>query len=189
IRKEVKTLIDFADDNKSVTKALDNTAKEVVSYLLSKGITLSTAESCTGGMVSQAITSVSGASRIYMGGVCSYNEQIKVRVLGVDKATLERHTVYSPEVASEMSLGVMKLMETEAAIGITGIAGPDGGTAEKPVGTVYVSVRYGQKENVRNLMLYKEYKKPDRNTIRLITSVKALEMLKTLVENTESEDE
>ncbi|MGN1114771.1 MAG: CinA family protein [Oscillospiraceae bacterium] len=180
---------DFADDDKSVTKTLDNTAKVVVSYLLSKGITLSTAESCTGGMVSQAITSVSGASGIYLGGVCSYNEQIKVKVLGVNETTLERFSVYSAETASEMSLGVMKLMGSRAAVGITGIAGPGGGTAEKPVGTVYVSVRYGQKENVSNLMLYKNHKKLDRNTIRIITSVKALEMLKTLIEHTESEDE
>lgn len=181
--------MDFADDDKMVTKSLDNAAKSVVSCFMTKGITLSTAESCTGGMVGQAITEVAGASKVYLGGVCSYTEQMKMQVLGVKKETLEEHTVYSSQVASEMSLGVMKLTGSDAAVGITGVAGPDGGTDDKPVGTVYVSVRIKGKEMVKDLMLYKELKKADRRTIRILTAVKTLEMLQILVENYESEDE
>lgn len=189
VRNEVEVLMDFANGDKMVTESLDNVAKAVVSCLMTKGITLSTAESCTGGMVGEAITSVAGASNIYLGGVCSYTEEVKMKVLGVKKKTLKEHTVYSPQIASEMSLGIMKLMGSDASIGITGLAGPGGGTEDKPVGTVYVSVRYKDAEIVRDLMLYREYEKLDRRKIRLLTAVKTLEMLKTLVENCESEDE
>lgn len=178
----------FAEDDKMVTKSIDNAAKAVVSYLITKGISLSVAESCTGGMISQAITSVSGASKIYLGGVCSYTEEIKTKVLGVKKETLEKHTVYSSQVASEMSDGVIKLFGSQASIGVTGLAGPDGGTDEKPVGTVYVSVRFQDKDYVKDLMLYKEYEKLDRRKVRMLATAKALEMLKVLVENCESED-
>lgn len=176
----------FAIDNKMVTTSIDRVTKSVVSYLMTKGVTLSTAESCTGGMVSQMITSVSGSSQIFLGGVCSYTEEMKMNVLGVKKETLDEYTVYSPQVASEMCLGIMNLTGSCASIGITGLAGPDGGTNEKPVGTVYVSVRFRERELVRDLMLYKEYEKLDRRKIRMLTTVKALEMLKNLVEQNES---
>ena len=188
VRKEVGILIEFAKDNKAVTETIDNVASAVVSYLMQNSITLSVAESCTGGMLSEAVTSVSGASKIYLGGVCSYTEEMKMQVLGVKEDTLKKHTVYSSQVASEMSRGVMELTGSVASVGITGIAGPDGGTDDKPVGTVYVSVRFGDRETVKDLMLYKECKNADRKTIRQLTTVKALEMLKTLVEQCESED-
>ena len=188
VRKEVGILIEFAKDNKAVTETIDNVAEAVVSYLMQKSITLSVAESCTGGMLSEAVTSVSGASKVYLGGVCSYTEEMKMQVLGVKEETLEKYTVYSGQVASEMSRGVMELTGSVASVGITGIAGPDGGTDDKPVGTVYVSVRFGDRETVRDLMLYKECEKADRKTIRQLTTVKALEMLMTLVEQCESED-
>ena len=188
VRKEVGILIEFAKDNKAVTETIDNVAEAVVSYLMQKSITLSVAESCTGGMLSEAVTSVSGASKVYLGGVCSYTEEMKMQVLGVKEETLEKYTVYSGQVASEMSRGVMELTGSVASVGITGIAGPDGGTDDKPVGTVYVSVRFGGRETVRDLMLYKECEKADRKTIRQLTTVKALEMLMTLVEQCESED-
>ena len=189
VRNEVEVLKDFAKGDKAVTESLDNAAKGVVSYLMTKSITLSTAESCTGGLVSEAVTSVAGASKIYLGGVCSYTEQMKMLVLGVKEKTLKEHTVYSPQVASEMSLGVMRLTGSDASIGITGLAGPDGGTEEKPVGTVYVSVRFGETETVKDLALYREYENPDRRKIRMLTAVKALEMLKSLIVSSESEDE
>ena len=188
VRKEVGILIEFAKDNKAVTETIDNVAEAVVSYLMQKSITLSVAESCTGGMLSETVTSVSGASKVYLGGVCSYTEEMKMQVLGVKEETLEKYTVYSGQVASEMSRGVMELTGSVASVGITGIAGPDGGTDDKPVGTVYVSVRFGDRETVRDLMLYRECEKADRKTIRQLTTVKALEMLMTLVEQCESED-
>lgn len=176
----------FAEDDKLVTKTLDIVTARVVEYMIAKSITLSTAESCTGGMVSQTVTSVSGASAVFKGGVCSYTEEMKMKLLGVSRQTLERYTVYSAQVASEMSLGVMKLTGSDAAIGVTGIAGPSGGSKEKPVGTVYVSARYKEAEKVCDLMLYKEYEDMDRNFIRKITTQKALEMLWELMHEQES---
>ena len=146
-----------------------------------KGLTLSTAESCTGGLVSESITSVAGASAVFKGGVCSYSEEVKQKVLGVSEDTLREFTVYSPQVASQMSEGVMRLMGTDAAIGITGIAGPDGGTDEKPVGTVYVSVRFGEKELVKDLALYKDYEELDRKKVRCLAAVRSLEMLLEII--------
>jgi nicotinamide-nucleotide amidase len=122
----------------SVTKTIDTTAEGVVKYMVKSGKSLCTAESCTGGMVSEKITSVAGASKMFLGGVCSYTEQIKQKILGVKKDTLDRYTVYSPQVASEMSRGALELFGADVAVGITGIAGPSGGTAQQPVGTVYI---------------------------------------------------
>ena len=170
---------------KVVTKTLDMVTQRVVKYMKEKGLTLSAAESCTGGLVSASITSVAGASAVYKGGVCSYSEEIKMSVLGVSEETLERFSVYSEETASEMSGGVMALMKTDAAIGITGIAGPGGGSVQKPVGTVYVSVRVKDKEEVADLALYKEYEELDREKVRCLAAQKALEMLLRLLMKSE----
>lgn len=178
--------VKFAYDDKMVTSCIDRVANRVVEYLMTRKIILSTAESCTGGMLSMMITSVAGASSVYLGGVCSYTEQMKMKLLAVDENTLRQHTVYSHEVASQMSKGIMKLTGSDASVGITGIAGPDGGTDEKPVGTVYVSVRYKDRENVTDLKLYNEYSNLDRTKIRTLTTIKALEMLQELCENHES---
>ena len=134
------------------------------------------------------ITSVAGASKVFLGGVCSYTEQMKMNVLGVSESTLENYTVYSPQVASQMSLGVMRLTGSDASVGITGLAGPDGGTDDKPIGTVYVSVRYKNLETVKDLRLYDDYEKLDRTKIRTLTTIKALEMLRELCENMKVED-
>ena len=171
----------FAEDNKMVTKNLDIVTDRVVKYMIAKGVTVSAAESCTGGLLSEKITSVAGASACYCGGVCSYTEEVKMKVLGVKKETLEKFTVYSAETASEMSRGVRELMGTDCSVGITGIAGPSGGTDEKPVGTVYVSVRYSDKETVRDLRLYERYEKLDRELIRSAAVKCALEMLEELI--------
>ncbi len=187
-KKEGKNTVKFAEDNKVVTKTIDIVTDSVVKYMLVNDVTLSTAESCTGGMLSQMITSVEGASKIFIGGVCTYTEDMKMKVLGVNKQTLDKFTVYSSQVASEMSLGVMKLTGSDAAIGVTGLAGPGGGTDGKPVGTVYVSVRYKDYEQVVNLKLYQEYKNMDRNFIRKITTLKSFEMLHEIVQKHECED-
>jgi len=111
-----------------------------------------------------------------------------MNVLGVSESTLENYTVYSTQVASQMSLGVMRLTGSDASVGITGLAGPDGGTDDKPIGTVYVSVRYKNLETVKDLRLYDDYEKLDRTKIRTLTTIKALEMLRELCENMKVED-
>ena len=148
---------------------------------------ISTAESCTGGMIAEKVTDIPGTSGMFLGGVCTYTEEIKMRVLGVSENTLKKFTVYSAQTASEMSKGAMKLFGADIAIGVTGIAGPDGGTDEKPVGTVFVSVRNKEKEIVRNLRLYDSYENLTRDKIRLLTTGKALEMTMELCENQKAE--
>lgn len=170
----------FAEGDKVVTESIDIVTKSVVKYMIKSGQTLCTAESCTGGMVAQTITDVPGASGMFPGGICSYSEEIKRKVLGVSEKTLSEYSVYSAQTAGEMSAGAMKLFGTDYAIGITGLAGPDGGTKDKPVGTVYVSVRSRDREIVRDLRLYEEYENLTRRKIRLLTTVKALEMVMEL---------
>ncbi len=172
---------EFAEDNKSLDKRLDIAADRVVKYMITSRITLSTAESCTGGLIAEKVTGVSGASEIFRGGVVSYSEEVKRKVLGVGQETLDEFSVYSAQVASQMSEGVMRLMDSDAAVGVTGIAGPNGGSDDKPVGTVFVSVRYKSMEEVRDLRLYEEYENMDREFIRHHAALSALEMLERLL--------
>ena len=162
----------FAEGDKVVTDSIDIVTKSVVKYMIKSGRKLCTAESCTGGMISQTITSVA----------CTYTEEIKMKLLNVKKETLEQYTVYSEQTASEMSKGALELFGADCAVAVTGIAGPSGGSQEKPVGTVYVSVRSRQKEIVRRLELYKEYENLDRRKIRMLTTETALRMVLELYE-------
>ena len=164
----------FAEGDKVVTDSIDIVTKSVVKYMIKSGRKLCTAESCTGGMISQTITSVSGASEMFLGGACTYTEEIKMKLLNVKKETLEQYTVYSEQTASEMSKGALELFGADCAVAVTGIAGPGGGSQEKPVGTVYVSVR--------RLELYKEYENLDRRKIRMLTTETALRMVLELYE-------
>ena len=102
--------------------------------------TLSVAESCTGGRIAAAITSEPGSSQYFLGAVISYTDLLKERLLGVLPTTLQQHGAVSRSCAEEMARGALKLMGSDYALSITGIAGPSGGSAEKPVGTVWVAV-------------------------------------------------
>ena len=102
------------------------------------GKTLSTAESCTGGMIGQMLTSVPGASAVYKGGVISYWSAVKESVLGVSKADLAQYGPVSEPVAKQMAAGVRKLLDADVAVSVTGLAGPDGDEFGRPVGTVFV---------------------------------------------------
>lgn len=115
--------------------------EQVVGDLLqNKGMTLAVAESCTGGLLSKRITDIPGCSAYYKGGVCSYSNEVKSGVLGVSQETLDTVGAVSPETAEQMAKGVAVALGADVGIGITGIAGPDGGTPEKPVGLVYIGV-------------------------------------------------
>ncbi len=115
--------------------------EEVVGrLLLERGKTLATAESCTGGLLASLITDVSGASRYFLEGVVTYSNAAKVRQLGVAPATLGAHGAVSAEVALEMARGIRARSGADFGVGITGIAGPEGGSPEKPVGTVHIAV-------------------------------------------------
>lgn len=120
---------------------MENKQSVAVGQLLTeRGETLSTAESCTGGLIGHRITSVAGSSAYYKGGVISYSNEIKERVLGVDRELLERHGAVSEPVVRQMAEGVRRLMDTDYGVATSGVAGPGGGTAEKPVGMVWIAV-------------------------------------------------
>lgn len=107
--------------------------------LLEKGMTLGTAESCTGGNIAHLITTIPGSSRYFNGSIISYANEVKSNVLGVSPSTIEKHGVVSEQVVVEMVKGAQKLLKTDCAIAVSGIAGPDGGTSDKPVGTVWIA--------------------------------------------------
>lgn len=108
--------------------------------LCAKGYTISCAESCTGGLLTSTLTDVPGSSAYVMGSVVSYSNDVKSRVLHVAEGTLAAHGAVSPETARAMAEGIRNLMQTDVGVGITGIAGPGGGSPEKPVGLVYIAV-------------------------------------------------
>ncbi len=110
----------------------------VVKELKAQGMTLTTAESCTGGAISSKIVNIPGASDVLMQGLVTYSNSAKMRYLGVKEETLEKYGAVSRETAWEMALGGWKETGTDACISVTGIAGPGGGTEEKPVGLVYI---------------------------------------------------
>ena len=139
------------------------TEEELGKLLASKKLTLSTAESCTGGGIAATITSVAGSSEYFMGGVVAYSNEVKIDLLHVSAETLEKHGAVSRETVMEMAAGAMKTLKTDCAIATSGIAGPGGGSAEKPVGTIWIAVAYkneivtamqtgdnGRQKNVQN---------------------------------------
>ena len=127
----------------------ESPARYLVRLLQERKLTVSAAESCTGGLLSGAITAVSGSSEVFPGAVVSYANEVKEAVLGVPRAVLDTHGAVSEACALAMAAGVKKLMKTDAALSITGIAGPGGGTDEKPVGTVYISCIFGEERLCR----------------------------------------
>lgn len=129
-------------------------AARLVAVLAGRSLTIATAESCTGGAVSQAITSVAGCSAVMRGAVVAYHNDVKSAVLGVSPATLEAVGAVSEEVVRQMVSGVARLMKTDCAIATSGIAGPGGGTPEKPVGTVWVAVKAGETVRAKKLQLH-----------------------------------
>ena len=118
----------------------DRIEVQVGELLRSRGMRLAVAESCTGGLISHRITNVPGSSVYYLGGVTSYANEVKIRILGVRPETLERHGAVSRETVLEMARGVRRLLNANVSIAISGIAGPDGGTPEKPVGLTWIGL-------------------------------------------------
>jgi PncC family amidohydrolase len=120
--------------------AAETLEARVGSCLRARGWRLATAESCTGGLLGHRLTDVPGSSDYYLGGVVAYADEVKVALLGVSPERLAREGAVSEGVAREMALGVRQRLGAEVGVGITGIAGPSGGTPEKPVGLVFIAV-------------------------------------------------
>lgn len=120
-------------------------ARKIVESLTEKGCTLATAESCTGGAIAAAITAIPGSSAMFKGGIVAYSNEVKTNVLGVNEETLAAHGAVSEETVLQMAQGARKLLKTDYAVATSGIAGPGGGTPEKPVGTVWMALAAGNR--------------------------------------------
>lgn len=116
-----------------------NLAAVVLEMCRTRGLHIGTAESCTGGMLGERITAIPGSSDVYVGGVVAYDDRVKISALGVPAALIGEHGAVSEPVARALATGIRSVLDTEIGIGITGIAGPTGGTPEKPVGTVWIA--------------------------------------------------
>ncbi len=152
----------------------DTLQEDVVALLLEKHLKVATAESCTGGLLSERITRVSGASAVFDCGVCSYANAVKAKVLGVSEETLSVLGAVSAETAIQMAEGVKKLSGADIAVSTTGIAGPTGGTPEKPVGLVYLGVCTDKKAYAVKLLLGGANGQNNRAAIRRIATDAAL---------------
>jgi PncC family amidohydrolase len=133
--------------------SIDKTAQNIVQLLSEMKLTLTSAESCTGGLLSGAVTGVSGASQVFELGVCAYANHIKQHVLGVSRNTLKYFGAVSAYCAVEMAAGARRTSGANVGISVTGIAGPDGGSTEKPVGTVFLACSYKDRLNVLHLRI------------------------------------
>ena len=154
-------------------RSLDTTVLEDFHRLaLAQGITIGTAESCTGGLVGKILTDLSGSSAYYQGGIISYANAIKEQVLGVSPETLSKHGAVSEETATEMVQGVFRVLHTDYAIATTGIAGPGGGSREKPVGLVYIGIGTPQ-----GITVHKELFIGNRESIRQSVVEKAIQYM------------
>lgn len=149
---------------------------KLAEFCTRKRLTLCTAESCTGGMISGEITSLPGVSGFFLGGVVSYSNAIKENVIGVSGETLKKHGAVSAETAIEMASGVRALFKAGVSVSVTGIAGPDGGTKRKPVGTVFIAV---SRESITTAWLHNF--KGTRSEIRRATVKAALGHLSDVI--------
>lgn len=151
---------------------ISSLAKTLVLQCIEKKVTFGTAESCTGGLISAFITDIAGASAVFYGGIVSYDNSIKEKLLGVHAETLREKGAVSSETALEMSAGAVRALGVDLAVSVTGIAGPGGGTDKKPVGLVYISVA-----SQRGLSVTENHFSGDRESVRLQTVQKALSLL------------
>jgi nicotinamide-nucleotide amidase len=151
-------------------------AEHVLALARARGLTLATAESCTGGLVAARLTDIPGSSAAFVGGVVAYSNELKVQELGVPAELIERHGAVSAEVAEAMARGARERLGADVAVSVTGIAGPDGGTAEKPVGLVYLHAEGPDGGAAR------EFSFPgDRASIRARSVVGALHLVRRLL--------
>ena len=160
-------------------RSLDTSVlEEFHKVALEKGITIGTAESCTGGLVGKMLTDLGGSSGYYQGGIISYANAVKEQVLGVSSETLATYGAVSEETAKEMVEGVFRVLRTDYAIATTGIAGPGGGSQEKPVGLVYIGIG-----TPRGITVYKEIFIGDRDSIRKSVAERVIQYVyKELIE-------
>ena len=148
-------------------------SQKIVKLLCKKKIKISFAESCTGGLLSSSITSVSGSSKIFTLGLVTYSNQAKIKILKVPKRIIMKYGAVSYETCLSMVKNLNKISKTNISVSITGVAGPKGGTKKKPVGLVYIGIKKGKKTLVKKFF----FKNKKRNLIQRSTVNKALNLI------------
>ena len=148
-------------------------SKQLISLLKRKKLKLAVAESCTGGMLSSAITSVSGSSKVFNLGLVTYSNESKIKVLKISKKLIRKYGAVSEQVCKAMAKNVSKIGKTNMSISITGIAGPSGGTKQKPVGLIYVGIKRANKVKVNRYL----FKNKGRLYIQKATVNKSLDLI------------
>ena len=148
-------------------------AKKVVKLLSKKRLKISFAESCTGGLLSSSITSISGSSKVFTLGLITYSNQAKINILKVPKKIIMKHGAVSYETCLSMVKNLNKISKTNISLSITGVAGPKGGTKQKPVGLVFIGVKKGNKTLVKKFL----FKNRTRNSIQRSTVYRVLNLI------------
>ena len=152
-------------------------ANKVVQKLIKKKLKISFAESCTGGLLSSSITSINGSSKVFSLGLVTYSNKAKIETLKVPKRVISKYGAVSKECCISMVKSLSKISKTSLSISITGIAGPNGGTKQKPVGLVYIGIKKDNKIIIKE----KKFKSKKRNTIQMLTVKEALKDIIKLV--------
>ena len=152
---------------------MSNLSLKLVKLLTKKKLTVSFAESCTGGLLASSITSISGSSKVFNMGLVTYSDNAKVKLLKVPKKTITKHGAVSYETCLSMVKNLSKISKVNISISITGIAGPNGGTKEKPVGLVYIGLKKGSKIIIKKNL----FKSKKRISIQKATVKQALKMI------------
>lgn len=163
---------------KYVYEDQENLARMVGEALVSNHLQMGTAESCTGGRIASMITSIPGSSEYFVGSIVSYSNDVKQNGLGVNQNDLKLFGAVSRPVVEQMALGAIKVLGCNCAVATSGIAGPDGGTPEKPVGTVWIAAAWDEKVNARLYCF-----DGDRQQIIQQSAETALQMLLVLIKN------
>ena len=151
--------------------------QKVVKLLSKKRLKISLAESCTGGLLSSSITSISGSSKVFTLGLVTYSNQAKINILKVPKRIIIKHGAVSYETCLSMVKNLNKISKTNISVSITGVAGPKGGTKQKPVGLVYIGIKKGNKTMVKKFL----FKSKKRNSIQRSTVNNALNLVLSFV--------
>ena len=147
--------------------------KNLVKKLTKKKLRISFAESCTGGMLASSITSISGASKVFSLGLVTYSNQVKIKVLKINKNIIKKYGAVSHECCSAMDKNLSKISKANINVSITGIAGPKGGTKQKPVGLVYIGVKKSNKTHIYKCL----FKSKKRSAIQKSTVKKVLDLV------------
>ena len=157
---------------------MDLLSKNVVNKLIKKKITISVAESCTGGLLSSSITSISGSSKIFLFGLVTYSNNSKIKLLKVSKKIINNYGAVSKECCESMVKNLSKISKSKISLSITGIAGPKGASLSKPIGLVYIGIKKGNKIKIAKY----RFKKKGRNYIQKNAVKKSLALISSFLE-------